>query len=76
MISFRYHVVTLVSVFLALAVGIALGGGPLQGEVDDSLVGQLHRRHICPVLQTTICRRFSPERQSHQHRWIRQVWLN
>ncbi|QWC85173.1 copper transporter [Nocardioidaceae bacterium] len=41
MISFRYHVVTLVSVFLALAVGIALGGGPLQGEVDDSLVGQI-----------------------------------
>ena len=41
MISFRYHVVTLISVFLALAVGIALGGGPLQGEVDDSLVGQI-----------------------------------
>ncbi len=29
MISFRNHVVTLVSVFLALAVGVALGGGPL-----------------------------------------------
>ncbi len=28
MISFRNHVVTLVAVFLALAVGIALGGGP------------------------------------------------
>nr|WP_101524349.1 copper transporter [Nocardioides houyundeii] len=32
MISFRTHVVTLVSVFLALAVGVVLGGGPL-GEV-------------------------------------------
>ena len=41
MISFRYHVVTLISVFLALAIGIALGGGPLQGEVDDSLVSQI-----------------------------------
>ncbi|HEY9562184.1 MAG TPA: copper transporter [Nocardioides sp.] len=29
MISFRYHVVTIVAVFLALAVGVALGGGPL-----------------------------------------------
>ena len=38
MISFRYHIVSIVSVFLALAVGIALGGGPLKGEVDDTLV--------------------------------------
>lgn len=30
MISFRSHVVSLVAVFLALAVGIVLGGGPLQ----------------------------------------------
>ncbi len=29
MISFRYHLTTLVAVFLALAVGVALGGGPL-----------------------------------------------
>lgn len=29
MISFRQHIVTLVAVFLALAVGVALGGGPL-----------------------------------------------
>ncbi|HQR27278.1 MAG TPA: copper transporter [Nocardioides sp.] len=29
MISFRYHVVTVVAVFLALAAGVALGGGPL-----------------------------------------------
>lgn len=29
MISFRTHVVTLVAVFLALAIGVVLGGGPL-----------------------------------------------
>lgn len=29
MISFRHHIVTLVAVFLALAVGVVLGGGPL-----------------------------------------------
>ena len=28
MISFRYHIVSIVSVFLALAIGVALGGGP------------------------------------------------
>lgn len=44
MISFRYHIVSIVSVFLALAVGIALGGGPLKGEVDNSLVNELATR--------------------------------
>ena len=41
MISFRYHIVSIVSVFLALAVGVALGGGPLKGEVDHTLVNQV-----------------------------------
>lgn len=45
MISFRYHIVSIVSVFLALAVGIALGGGPLKGEVDNSLVNELATRN-------------------------------
>jgi len=40
-ISFRYHIVSIVSVFLALAIGIALGGGPLKGEVDNTLVDQV-----------------------------------
>lgn len=44
MISFRYHIVSLVSVFLALAIGIALGGGPLKGGVDNSLVQDLAAR--------------------------------
>ncbi len=41
MISFRYHIVSIVSVFLALATGVALGGGPLKGEVDNTLVRQV-----------------------------------
>lgn len=41
MISFRYHIVSIVSVLLALAIGIALGGGPLKGEVDNTLVNQV-----------------------------------
>ncbi|MDX6324181.1 MAG: hypothetical protein QOK15_535 [Nocardioidaceae bacterium] len=32
MISFRYHIVSIVAVFLALAVGIVLGSGPLHAE--------------------------------------------
>ena len=41
MISFRYHIVSIVSVFLALAIGVALGGGPLKGTVDNTLVTQV-----------------------------------
>ncbi len=39
MIDFRYHVVSLVALFLALAAGIALGAGPLQGDVEGRLAG-------------------------------------
>ncbi len=40
MISFRYHIASLVAVLLALAAGIALGSGPLQREaVDPSAAG-------------------------------------
>jgi len=37
MIDFRYHVVSLVSVFLALAVGIVLGAGPLKEPIGNTL---------------------------------------
>ena len=52
MISFRYHVVSLVAVLLALAVGIALGGGPLQRDSDRpddegrSLAAQAEIAHL------------------------------
>lgn len=41
MIDFRYHVVSLVSVFLALAVGIVLGSGPLRDPISGTLVNTL-----------------------------------
>jgi Copper transport outer membrane protein, MctB len=37
MIDFRYHLVSLVSVFLALAVGIVLGAGPLKDPITEGL---------------------------------------
>lgn len=40
MINFRYHLVSLVAVFLALALGIVLGSGPLKEAIGDSLTGQ------------------------------------
>lgn len=41
MIDFRYHIVSLISVFLALAVGIVLGAGPLKETIGDTLTGQV-----------------------------------
>lgn len=43
MIDFRYHLVSLISVFLALAVGIVLGAGPLRENLGDQLAGQVEQ---------------------------------
>jgi hypothetical protein len=40
MIDFRYHLVSIVSIFLALAVGIVLGAGPLKGDIGARLTEQ------------------------------------
>ena len=37
MIDFRYHLVSIVSIFLALAVGIVLGAGPLKEDIGTRL---------------------------------------
>ncbi|MGI8693102.1 MAG: copper transporter [Geodermatophilaceae bacterium] len=41
MISFRYHLVSLISVFLAIALGIVIGTTQLNGVVLDGLQGQV-----------------------------------
>ncbi len=41
MIDFRFHLVSIVSIFLALAVGIVLGAGPLQGSIGTQLTDQV-----------------------------------
>ncbi|MCI7551943.1 MAG: copper transporter [Actinomycetaceae bacterium] len=41
MIDFRYHIVSLVAVFLALSVGVILGAGPLQNSIGNALTGQV-----------------------------------
>ena len=40
MIDFRYHLVSLVSVFIALAVGIVLGAGPLKDPISPRPVAE------------------------------------
>jgi hypothetical protein len=40
-IDFRYYVVSTVSIFLALAVGIVLGAGPLKGDIGTRLTEQM-----------------------------------
>ena len=40
MIDFRYHLVSIVAVFLALAVGIVLGSGPLDEQIQGALQTQ------------------------------------
>jgi hypothetical protein len=42
-IDFRYHVISIVAIFLALATGIALGAGPLGEEFDQQLANQADR---------------------------------
>ncbi|MDO5034386.1 MAG: copper transporter [Actinomycetaceae bacterium] len=41
MVDFRYHLVSLISVFLALAVGVVLGAGPLQAPIASGLTNQV-----------------------------------
>lgn len=43
MIDFRYHLVSIIAVFLALAVGIVLGTTALNGPIQDNLNGNLSR---------------------------------
>ncbi len=43
MIDFRYHVVSIVAVFLALALGLFLGSTTLQGTVLDNLKGETNK---------------------------------
>lgn len=45
MISYRHHIVSLVAVFLALAVGVALGGGPLSELGRDDTPASATTRH-------------------------------
>jgi len=40
-IDFRYHLVSIIAIFFALATGIVLGAGPLDEQVDETLADQI-----------------------------------
>lgn len=52
MITYRHHIVSLVAVFLALAVGVALGGGPLSELGRDDQPASATTREQRTVKQT------------------------
>lgn len=43
MIDFRYHLVSLMAVLVALTIGVILGAGPLQGPLSETLTGQVDK---------------------------------
>lgn len=58
MIDFRYHLVSLISVFLALALGIVVGTTKLNGKVLDDLRGQVQSlkddKHTLQLTERTL----------------------
>jgi len=45
-IDFRYHIVSLIAVFMALAVGIVIGAGPLRDYLAEELSGQVDQLRV------------------------------
>lgn len=41
MIDFRTHLISIIAIFFALATGIALGAGPLKGNIDEQLTSRV-----------------------------------
>lgn len=41
MIDFRYHLVSVIAIFMALAVGIVLGAGPLKEDIGTTLTSEI-----------------------------------
>lgn len=54
MIDFRYHLVSLAAVLIALSIGIVLGAGPLNDNIGSTLSGEVTKlrrgegRPACP----------------------------
>ena len=40
MVNFRYHIVSLIAVFVALCLGVVLGAGPLQSRISSGLASK------------------------------------
>lgn len=55
MIDFRYHIVSIVAIFIALAIGIVLGAGPLKEDIGNKLSSEVTQlRHDKADLRTQL----------------------
>ena len=63
MISFRHHIVTLTAVFLALAVGVVLGGGPLSevGRTGEQEVRAAQQKAVAAQREAQVTAGFEDE---------------
>lgn len=50
MINFRYHVVSIIGIFIALAVGVVLGAGPLQSRIHAGVSSSANPSAADPLL--------------------------
>ena len=50
MINFRYHVVSIIGIFIALAVGVVLGAGPLQHSIYSGMSSSSSQASSDPLL--------------------------
>lgn len=50
MINFRYHVVSIIGIFIALAVGVVLGAGPLQSRIQAGVSSSATTAAADPLL--------------------------
>lgn len=51
MVNFRYHLVSLIAVFLALAIGVVLGAGPLQAALNRKDEGAVSAEQLSAELE-------------------------
>lgn len=66
MINFRYHVVSIIGIFIALAVGVVLGAGPLQRSINAGMNPSSSQAASDPVLSA--CGRRRAQRRVDLHR--------
>jgi len=71
MIDFRYHIVSIVAVFLALALGLFLGSTTLQSTVTDNLSKQA--KHVTGQVYTVVGSKIAVWNQPTE---VRAMWAD
>lgn len=72
MVDFRYHLVSLISVFIALALGVVLGAGPLQTPIASGLTNQVEQLRELQTRKTEEVEA-SREEITKRNDWIQEI---